>query len=113
MVSARDTVLQLEVHLGNGVFWEYRGVRDITCETCVLANLPRFTSGDEHTNCRRFYYITDCEALDCLVFRSAARAVGASHGFRVTACAGWLVSAATVEVVSTLYLQLCHSISIV
>ena len=29
--GARDTVLQLEVHLGNGVFREHRGVRDITC----------------------------------------------------------------------------------
>jgi hypothetical protein len=28
--GARDTVLQLEVHLGNGVFWEYGGIRDIT-----------------------------------------------------------------------------------
>ena len=32
MDGARDTVLQLEVHLGNGVFWEYGGVRDITWE---------------------------------------------------------------------------------
>ena len=32
MNGARDTVLQLEVHLGNGVFWEYGCVRDITCE---------------------------------------------------------------------------------
>ena len=31
--SARDTVLQLEVHLGNSVLWEDRGVRDITCAT--------------------------------------------------------------------------------
>jgi hypothetical protein len=30
MDGAGDTVLQLEVHLGNGVFWEYRCVRDIT-----------------------------------------------------------------------------------
>lgn len=29
--SAGDTVLQLEVHLGNGVVSEDRGVRDITC----------------------------------------------------------------------------------
>jgi hypothetical protein len=26
MDGARDAVLQLEVHLGNGVFWEYGGV---------------------------------------------------------------------------------------
>ena len=36
--GARDTVLQLEVHLGNGVFWEHRGVRDITCG--LLAYCP-------------------------------------------------------------------------
>lgn len=30
MNGAGDTVLQLEVHLGNGVFWEYGSVRDIT-----------------------------------------------------------------------------------
>jgi hypothetical protein len=30
MNGARDTVLQLEVHLGNSVFWEYGSVRDIT-----------------------------------------------------------------------------------
>jgi hypothetical protein len=30
--GARDTVLQLQVHLGNGVFMEYRCVRDIPCE---------------------------------------------------------------------------------
>jgi hypothetical protein len=29
--SARNTVLQLEVHLGNGVFREYGCIRDITC----------------------------------------------------------------------------------
>jgi hypothetical protein len=31
--SARDAVLQLEVHLGNGVFREYGCIRDITCNT--------------------------------------------------------------------------------
>jgi hypothetical protein len=31
MDGARDAVLQLEVHLGNGVLWEDRGVGDITC----------------------------------------------------------------------------------
>ncbi len=31
MDGARDTVLKLEVHLGNCVFREYRCVRDITC----------------------------------------------------------------------------------
>lgn len=31
--GARDTVLQLEVHLGNRVLGEHRSVRDITCNT--------------------------------------------------------------------------------
>lgn len=38
MNGARDTVLQLEVHLGNSVFWEYRCVGDITnrsLENCI------------------------------------------------------------------------------
>lgn len=29
--GARDAVLQLEVHLGNRVLSEHRGIRDITC----------------------------------------------------------------------------------
>ena len=33
MDGARDTVLQLEVHLGNSVFREYGCIRDITCST--------------------------------------------------------------------------------
>jgi hypothetical protein len=37
MDGARDAVLQLEVHLGNGVFWEYGGVGNITCGEGVLA----------------------------------------------------------------------------
>jgi hypothetical protein len=39
MDGARDTVLQLEVHLGNSVFREYRSIRDITC-TPILAYIP-------------------------------------------------------------------------
>jgi len=63
--GARDTVLQLEVHLGNGVFREYRCIRDIS-NRCTL------------------YHIPDCEALDCFVFGSASRAVGASDRLYVT-----------------------------
>ena len=36
MDGAGDTVLQLEVHLGNGVFWEYGCVRDITYKASAL-----------------------------------------------------------------------------
>jgi hypothetical protein len=39
MDGARDAVLQLEVHLGNGVFGEYGGVGDITCGEEVLAGI--------------------------------------------------------------------------
>jgi hypothetical protein len=34
--GTRDAVLQLEVHLGNGVFWEYGCVRDITYKASAL-----------------------------------------------------------------------------
>lgn len=33
--GTRDAVLQLEVHLGDGVLGEDRGVRDVTCEKSV------------------------------------------------------------------------------
>jgi hypothetical protein len=36
--SARDAVLQLEVHLGNRVFGDHRGVRDITCAEASQRN---------------------------------------------------------------------------
>lgn len=35
--GAADTVLQLQVHLGNGVFGEDGGVRDITCALLASA----------------------------------------------------------------------------
>lgn len=35
MNGARDAVLQLEVHLGDGVLGEDRGVRDVTCRNEV------------------------------------------------------------------------------
>jgi len=62
--GARDTVLQLEVHLGNCVFWEYRGIRDIT-------------------NGGGFNHVADGESLDCLVLRSTSRAVAAADGLDV------------------------------
>jgi hypothetical protein len=45
MDGARDAVLQLEVHLGNRVFGEDGGIRDITCarEKQRLANGPSLT----------------------------------------------------------------------
>jgi len=61
-----DTVLQLQVHLGNGVFREYRCVRDIP-------------------NGCGFDHIADCEALYCLILGCASRAVAASDGLDVAA----------------------------
>lgn len=61
MDGAGDTVLQLEVHLGNCVFWEYGCVRDIT-------------------NRCRLYHVSNGESLYRLVLGSASRAVGASDG---------------------------------
>lgn len=66
MDSAGDTVLQLEVHLGDGVIGEDRGVRDITDG-----------SGLNH--------VADGESLDGLVLGSAPSAVGAAHGLDVAA----------------------------
>lgn len=36
--GTRDAVLELEVHLRNSVFWEYRGVGEIACND-VLARV--------------------------------------------------------------------------
>lgn len=66
MDGARDTVLQLEVHLGNGVFWEYGSVRDIT-------------------NGSRLDHVANGESLDRLVLWSASRAVGAADWLYMTA----------------------------
>jgi hypothetical protein len=60
MDGARDTVLQLEVHLGNGVFWEYGCIRDIT-------------------DCGRLDHVSDGKALYRLVFWGASRAIAASN----------------------------------
>lgn len=66
MDSAGDAVLQLEVHLGDGIVGEDGGVRDITDG-----------SGLNH--------VADSESLDGLVLGDAASAVGAAHGLGVAA----------------------------
>lgn len=40
--GTRDAVLQLEVHLGNRVFGEDGGIRDITCERLELADVSTY-----------------------------------------------------------------------
>jgi len=59
MDRAADAVLELEVHLGHGVFGEDGGIRDITDGS-------------------RLDHVPYRKSLDCLVFRCAARAVGAT-----------------------------------
>jgi len=56
-----DAVLQLKIHLWDGIFGEDRGIRDIT-------------------NSGRFNHITDGKSLDCLVLWCASTAVGATDG---------------------------------
>jgi len=64
--SARDAVLQLQVHLGNCIFLEYRRIGDVT-------------------NGGGFHHVTDGESLDGLIFGCASRAVGAADGLDVAA----------------------------
>lgn len=62
--GAGDAVLELQVHLGDGVLGEDGGIRNVT-DGCRLDHVP------------------DCESLDSLVLGSAPRAVGASDGLDV------------------------------
>lgn len=64
--GARNAVLQLKVHLGDGVVGEDRSVRDIT-------------------NSGRLDHVADGESLDGLVLGRAARAVGATDRLDVAA----------------------------
>jgi hypothetical protein len=64
--GARDAVLQLQVHLGDSVLGEDRGVRDITDSS-------------------RLDHVADGETLDGLVLGRASRAVAASDGLDVAA----------------------------
>lgn len=66
MNGARDTVLQLEVHLGDGVLGEDGSVRDITDGS-------------------RLDHVADGEALDGLILGRASRAVAAADGLGVAA----------------------------
>jgi len=62
--SAGDAVLELQVHLGNGVFREDRGIGNIT-------------------NSCRLDHVTNGESLDCLVLGCASGAVGAPDRLNV------------------------------
>lgn len=109
MDGARDAVLQLEVHLGNCVFWEYGGIRDITCGSVssrpsgqilrvklkcqllppeLVVRAPLIL----HTDSSGLDHVADGESLDCLVLWCASRAVAAADGLDVATSV--LVSAA-------------------
>jgi hypothetical protein len=77
--GAGDAVLELQVHLGDGVFWIDRGLGDIT------------DSG-------RLDHVPYGESLDCLVLWSASRAVGATD--RVDVTTTLLVASATAGIIS-------------
>jgi len=64
--SAAHTVLELEVHLWDGIFREDGSIRNITDGS-------------------RLDHVADGESLDCLVLWCASRAVGAADGLDVTA----------------------------
>jgi hypothetical protein len=91
MNGARHAVLQLEVHLGNCVFWEHGSIRDITCEEESAKILPQifFPRPKEsfwsllqalcpRTNSGRLDHVADGKSLYRLVLGSATRAVAAS-----------------------------------
>ena len=63
--GARDAVLKLEVHLGNGVLGEDGSIRDVTCPLSV----PRFFS------CRRLAKRSQRRLYDCVcgLYRRANR----------------------------------------
>jgi hypothetical protein len=98
--GAGDTVLQLQVHLGDGVVGKDGGVGNITCRkndsvrdssskpfvthACARGfGDGRGSDGLRHTNSGRFDHVSDGESLDSLVLGCASGAVGASDWFDV------------------------------
>ena len=92
MDSARDAVLQLQVHLGDSVLGEDRGIGDITCvdklampiSTEAALRIYILETGS-HTDGSRLNHVADGEALDRLILGSASRAVAAADGLGVAA----------------------------
>lgn len=103
MNGTRDAVLQLQVHLGDGVLGKDRGIGDITwreeavsgCEFSVycLCGL-----GSTRTDGSGFNHVADGEALDRLVLGGASRAVAAADGLGVAAT---LLVAAAVKMLAS------------
>lgn len=94
MDSAGDAVLELQVHLGDGVLGEDGGIGDITCAASVtrfhseqipLCAARRGGSGGGRTDGGGLDHVADGESLDRLVLGCASRAVGAPDGLDVAA----------------------------
>jgi hypothetical protein len=91
--GARHTVLELQVHLGDGVLGEYGGIGDITCSMlaialkigyvcCSMARGVRATAG-RRTDGGGLDHVADGESLYRLILGCASRAVGAADGLDV------------------------------
>jgi hypothetical protein len=99
--SARDAVLELQVHLGDGVLGEDGGIGDITCTgqskiplQCWYQMRARGEGDGRRTDGGRLDHVADGESLYRLVLGCASRAVGAADGLDVAAAL--LVAAAVV-----------------
>lgn len=105
--GAGHAVLELQVHLGDSVLGEDRGIGDVTYIPTKQLAFPKFffsnsspaECGDiskgeiRHTDGGGLNHVADGESLDRLVLRSASRAVGATDGLDVATTA--LVASAT------------------
>ena len=110
--GARDAVLELEVHLGDRVLSEDRGVRDVTCvhilsvhrflvlsptplpssSSVLVARNSRMGFSGRRTDSGGLNHVADGEPLDGLVLGGASRAVGATD--RLDVAPAVLVAAA-------------------
>jgi hypothetical protein len=86
---ARNAVLQLEVHLGDGVVGEDAGVGDIACGgECGLVWLVgggKDGGRKRRTNSGALDHVADGKSLDGLILGGAAGAVRAADGLDVAA----------------------------
>ena len=110
--GARNAVLELEVHLGDRVLSEDRGVRDVTCvhimlvhqfliisftplpfsSSVLVAQNSRMGFSGRRTDSGGLNHVADGEPLDGLVLGGASRAVGATD--RLDVAPAVLVAAA-------------------
>lgn len=110
--GARNAVLELEVHLGDRVLSEDRGVGDVTCvhillvhqfliisftplpfsSSVLVAQNSRMGFSGRRTDSGGLNHVADGEPLDGLVLGGASRAVGATD--RLDVAPAVLVAAA-------------------